>query len=174
VPFISRVRDRLRGVDPLPQGVDLTLVRGERVLTWGTSDGDRFVVATNLALYVTDATGVPVERHGWQDIDHAAWGPDGGLMVDTVDGERAVYRLHDPRGVPAAVRELVNASVVISERHPLFEGADRGVRVVARRDPASGRLIWSAVLDDGIDGEDPAVRDRAREITSGVRRRVGG
>lgn len=171
---MSGVLDRLRGVDPLPEGVILDVVRGERVLTWGRADGDLVIVATNLALYVIDGTGSDVERHGWHDIDRAVWGADASLTVDTVDGARVVHRLREPRGLPAAVRERVNASVVVSERHRLFEGDERGVRVVARRDPATGRLIWSAVLDEGIDGDDPTVRDRARAITTAVRRRVGG
>ena len=173
VPF-STLLDRLRGVDPLPDGVVLPLGRGDRVLTWGRVDDDRYAVATNLALYVTAPTPDEVERYNWHDIDRAVWSADGSLTVDTVAGERVVLRLREPRGVPAAVRERVNASVVVSERHRLAADDDRGLRVVARRDPGTGRLVWSAVLDDGLDGDDPAIRERAREITTAVRRRIGG
>jgi len=173
-PFIRNFVHRLRGVDPLPDGVELSLDRGERVLTWGRVDDDRYVVATNLALYVTDGTSNAVVRHGWHEVDHAVWAADCTLTVDTVDGNRDVHHLRDPRGIPAAVRERVNASVVVSERHRLFDTGDRGVRVVARRDTGTGRLVWAAVLDEDVDGEDPAVLERARIITTAVRRRVGG
>ena len=97
---------------------------------------------------------------------------NGSLRVEGTDGTVRTYAFADPRGVPAAVRDLVTASVVISERHKLDERGS--VRVVARRDTTTGRLVWSAVLDPTLDVDDPLVRESAEQLMLAVRRRVGG
>ena len=170
---MSRVRNlliRVRGGEPLPDRVVLPVEKRERVLTWGRVGGGGIAAATDFGLRVRPGDGDPV-LHRWHEIARATWA-DGRLDVEGTDGASASYRLTEPRGVPAAVREHVTASVVVSERHMV--GPEAGLRIVARRDLSSGALQWSAVLDAQLDPDDAEVRARAEAILDAVRRRHGG
>jgi hypothetical protein len=171
--WVSRLRNffiRVRGGEPLPPGVSFDLQRGERVLTWGRVAGGGIAAATDFALRVTATDTTPPGMHRWHEIVRATW-VDGYLTVDGVEGSQVRYRLTEPRGVPPAVREHINATVVTSEHHDI-EG--HGLRVVARRDLSTGRLIWSTVFDDPVDENDPHLADQANPLLGSVRRRLGG
>ena len=161
---------RLRGGEPLPEGVTLPLAARERVLTWGRLDDGGYAAATDHGLRVSGDAQPAIHR--WHEIEHARWTDDAVLDVEPVDGAPVRYRFVEPRGVPAAVREQVTLSVPVSERHRLDE--THGVRIVARRNPADGKVTWSALLDPGVDADDPLVRERAEAILVAVRRRAGG
>jgi hypothetical protein len=160
---------RLRGGEPLPDDADVSLGRNERVLTYGRLADGRYAAATEFGLRIG---GAPPVFHPWHEVDHARWTDDGTLDLEPLDGAPVRYRFADPRGVPAAVREQVTLSVAISERHPI--DGPYGARIVARRDAATGRVIWSAIVDAELDANDPAVRERAEQILHAVRRRAGG
>ena len=85
-----------------------------------------------------------------------------------MDRSATSYRLTEPRGVPAAVREHVNATVILSERHAI--GA-AGVRVVARRNLRTGVLTWATVFDDPNVNADGELQDQADALLAAVRRR---
>jgi hypothetical protein len=144
----------------------LAFVPGERVLTFTETGDDGHVVATNLALFLSDGTRVPYE-----EIDRASW-DDEGLRVVTVDGARHFERIPEPRMVPETVRERVNATIVVNKRVSL-EGRGGGVRLVARRPPGGEVLGWTLVFDDGLDPEDPGLRAQAEQALEGVRRSMG-
>ncbi|WP_113704948.1 hypothetical protein [Nonomuraea lactucae] len=150
----------------LPAGVRKSLIteRGERVLTFSASDGG-YVVATNLALFLSDGTRVPYET-----IDKATWDEEG-LRLITTDGERRRERLPEPRLLPETVRERVNATIVVN-KHVTLPGRG-GVRLVARRRPGGEMLGWTLVFDDGLDPEDPGLRALAEQALEGVRRSMG-
>ncbi|MEU8251178.1 hypothetical protein [Nonomuraea sp. NPDC048916] len=150
----------------LPSEVRKTLATepGERVLTFAGSDGG-YVVATNLALFLSDGTRVPYET-----IDRASWDEDG-LRVVTTGGERRHERVGEPRLLPETVRERVNATIVVNKRVEL--PGRGGVRLVARRRPGGEVLGWTLVFDDGLDPDDPGLRAQAEQALEGVRRSMG-
>lgn len=142
----------------------LQLERGERVLTFAASE-DGHVVATNLALHLSDGTRVPYET-----IDKASWDEDG-VRVLTVDGRRHAERIAEPHMLPETVRERVNSTIVVN-KHVSLPGRG-GVRLVARRPPGGEVAGWTFVFDDGLDPEDPGLRAQAEQVLEGVRRSMG-
>ncbi|NUR85264.1 MAG: hypothetical protein HOY71_14360 [Nonomuraea sp.] len=150
----------------LPSDVrkSLAFEPGERVLTFAES-GERYVVATNLALYLGDGTRLPYE-----DIDRAGW-DEQGLTVRTNGGDNHREELSAPRMLPETIRERVNATIVVNKR---VELAGRGgVRLVARRTPGGDVLGWTLVFDEGLDADDPGLRAQAEQALEGVRRSMG-
>ncbi|SDH01089.1 hypothetical protein [Nonomuraea jiangxiensis] len=137
---------------------------GERVLTFAQSDVGH-VVATNLALHLSDGTRVPYE-----EVDRASWDEEG-LRVRTMDGTRHFERIAEPRMLPETVRERVNATIVVN-KHVSLPGRG-GVRLVARRRPAGELLGWTFVFDEGLDPTDPGLRAQAEQALEGVRRSMG-
>ncbi|MEU1389699.1 MULTISPECIES: hypothetical protein [unclassified Nonomuraea] len=137
---------------------------GERVLTF-TETGDGHLVATNLALFLSDGTRLPYE-----EIDKASW-DDEGLRVVTTAGARHFERVAEPRMVPETVRERVNSTIVVN-KHVSLPGRG-GVRLVARRPPGGEVLGWTLVFDEGLDPADPGLRAQAEQALEGVRRSMG-
>ncbi|MGN9837843.1 hypothetical protein ACTMTI_06965 [Nonomuraea sp. H19] len=137
---------------------------GERVLTFAASD-EGHVVATNLALFLSDGKRVPYE-----EIDKAAWDEDG-LRVLAVDGTWHFERIPEPRLLPETIRERVNSTIVVN-KHVSLPGRG-GVRLVARRRPGGEVLGWTLVFDDGLDPEDPGLRAQAEQALEGLRRSMG-
>jgi hypothetical protein len=138
---------------------------GERVLTFAPGAVAGYVVATNLALHLTDGTRVPYER-----IDKATW-DEQGVRVLTTDGTSHIEHVSEPRLVPETLRERVNATIVVN-KHVDLPGRG-GVRLVLRRRPGGEMLGWTMVFDDGLDPEDPGVRAQAEQALEGVRRSMG-
>lgn len=147
----------------------------ERVIAWGIGDarepGSSFVVATGEALY-DQRTGA---RFPWQDVIKGTWEqPDFQLTVASANGAiRTSVRLDDPRDVPAAVRDRVTDTVVVSQYLDLGEGA--GAQFVARRDPDGdlAGIRWSVVFDAGLDPSDASLRARADEALANLRGSLG-
>ncbi|SEL72005.1 hypothetical protein [Nonomuraea pusilla] len=137
---------------------------GERVLTFASSGGGH-VVATTLALYLSDGTRVPYE-----EVDKASWDEDG-LSLSTMDGARHTERIAEPRMLPETLRERVNATIVVN-KHVNLPGRG-GVRLVARRRPGGEVLGWTLVFDEGLDARDPGLRAQAEQALEGVRRSMG-
>ncbi|MEV0149162.1 MULTISPECIES: hypothetical protein [unclassified Nonomuraea] len=150
----------------LPSDVrkSLATVPGERVLTFAGSDGG-YVVATDLALFLSDGTRVPYET-----VDKAAWDEEG-LRVLTTDGRWHQERISEPRLLPETVRERVNSTIIVN-KHVALPGRG-GVRLVARRRPGGDMLGWTLVFDDGLDPTDPGLRAQAEQALEGVRRSMG-
>ncbi|MGW0807411.1 hypothetical protein [Nonomuraea sp. NPDC002799] len=142
----------------------LAMEPGERVLTFARA-ADGHVVATNLALHLSDGTRLPFEQ-----IDRAAW-DDEGVRVVTMDGARHFERVTEPRMLPETVRERVNSTIVVN-KHVDLPGRG-GVRLVARRRPGGEVLGWTFVFDDGLDPEDPGLRAQAEQALEGIRRSMG-
>jgi len=137
---------------------------GERVLTFAGAENGH-VVATNLALHLSDGTRVPYE-----EIDKASWDEDG-VRVLTTDGRWHIERIAEPRMLPETVRERVNSTIVVN-KHVSLPGRG-GVRLVARRPPGGEVLGWTFVFDDGLDPDDPGLRAQAEQVLEGVRRSMG-
>lgn len=142
----------------------LDMEPGERVLTFAAA-GDGYVVITDLALLLPDGVRLPYEL-----IDKATWGDDG-LRITTTEGERHQASVAEPRSVPEALRERVNATIVVN-KHVTLPGKG-GVRLVARRKPGGDVLGWTFVYDAGLDPEDPGLRAQAEQALEGIRRSMG-
>lgn len=109
---------------------------------------------------------------GWEQIERATWDGDENVLdvyEVAMSGSRPRLRrvaITERGRLVEVVREQVTASVVIS-RHVPIRGR-QGVRVTGRRMP-DGDLSWRAVLDHGIDPNDPATRTQINEAVAWVR-----
>lgn len=147
----------------------------ERVIAWGTGDRDQrdgsFVVATDQALYEQRTS----TRVGWQQVMKGTWEqPDLILDFHADSGPRRIrIRLDEPRDLPAAVRDRVTDTVVISEYRELLE--DAGAHFVARRSPGGGvdQIQWSVVFDSGLDPSDASLRSQADAVLDELRSSLG-
>ena len=147
----------------------------ERVIAFGIGDADdserTHVVATDEALY-EQRSGTRIR---WQDVIKGTWErPE--FVIDFQGGgapRRLRIRLDDPRDIPAAVRDRVTDTVVISEYRELGDGA--GAHFVARRAPGGGmdQIFWSVVFDAGLDPSDANLRSRADEVLADLRSSLG-
>lgn len=147
----------------------------ERIIAWGLGDLDlpeaTLAVATDQALYEqrTDS------RIPWAKVVKGTWEqPD--FVVDFHSGQgvqRIRIELADPRDFPAAVRDRVTDTVVISEYRDLTDRA--GAHFVARRSPGGGldEITWSVVFDAGLDPTDPALRLQADHVLDELRSSLG-
>jgi hypothetical protein len=136
-----------------PADVLAALPKGERVLSWASSESGEVVLVTSRGLWWPDADGPRLI--GWEHIDKAVW-RDGRLTViqaDVVDDVLLVDRapqsielsLH--RDLPATVRKRVESNVVRSELRSLGGGL---ARFVARRIPGRDGVVWWVRLEGGL------------------------
>ena len=149
----------------------------ERIIAWGigTSSPEEptYVVATDEALY--DQRGSA--RYPWADVIKGTWQePQFVLTLDSGPGTgpaQVAIRVDDPRDLPAAVRDRVTDTVVVSEYVDL--GEEAGAQLVARRDPGAGLegIRWSIVFDSGLDPSDPDLRARADRALADLRASLG-
>ena len=145
---------------------------GEKVLAWThTTDGEG-LAGTREALYLAGT------RLAWEDIEAADWDRDTELFRVVEVGRWGEPRVEhqvaisEPRRLLELVRERVTASVLLV-RHVPIDGR-RGVRVIARRPPSGNRgLRWVYEYDEGIDPDDPDVRERAEAALAEARADVG-
>ena len=143
----------------LPRGTHVLAAAGDRDGTWLLGTRDHLVVVPEAAGPVL----IP-----WEQVESAEWRRDDDrLMVSEVGdpgGTRRVreYVIDDPGQLLAFVRERVTASVVLQRRVVVRDR--RGLSVVARRAPnGTGDLTWSYELDEGLDPDDPEVRELAEQ-----------
>lgn len=150
--------------------------RGEKVVAWGCGPGAdvtqaTYVLATDRALYVE----VGHERFPWSSISKASWDEPMFDVVVLDDAGRPSRLLHlrvdDARDLPPAVHDRVTASVVVTERVDLGDGAK--ALLVARRGSDDGEIRWSVVFDAGLDSRDPALRASADAALAQLRGSLG-
>lgn len=142
----------------------LDLHDGERPLAWGSGRADRWLVGTQSALHVETSDGW--RRLGWEHIERAEWNHDSDtLAIIEVAGwglpeRRTEFALVDPGQLLELLRERVTKSVVLTV-YAAVHGR-RGLSVVGRRSPTGqGEILWSYVLAQGLDPEDPLVAEVA-------------
>ncbi|WP_345629370.1 hypothetical protein [Rugosimonospora acidiphila] len=152
------------------------LERDERVLAWAEVGDNAALVATNRGLWLPLT---PPARLGWHEIHKATWsGEKLEVTAARVAGEGPGYEivedlpsvefpLAQPGQLPAEVRARVTRSVGPSTHHPLPDGG--GARVVARRVPGRNGLYWTVRYDDGVDPDDPAVREVTEQLVAQAR-----
>ncbi len=156
--------------DALPEQVRAGLVRGERVLASALDNAGAAVVATDRALWLPADAGW--RRLGWESVDWAGWDADEALLTVVESGSATRHHVRvQPAALVDVVRERVNA-VIVWAHHAALSGR-RGVRVVGRRSPGGQQILWSAVLDRGLDIADPEVRARVDAEVAAARAEVG-
>lgn len=145
------------------------------MISWGVGDktdpDGSLIVATDVALYEQRSW----RRIEWQQVTKGTWEqPE--FVIDFDDegvARRLRIRVDDARDIPAAVRDRVTDTVVVSEYRTL-EG-DRGAFFVARRSPDGdvGDIRWSVVFDEGLDPGSTATRERADAELEQIRASLG-
>lgn len=154
----------------------LGVLPGEKVVAWGSAQGEgdaeaTYVLATDRALYVeVEALRVP-----WSSVRKATWDEpvlDVVIVGEGGGGSRQLrLRVDESRDLPAAVHDRVTASVVISERVDLGNGAK--ALFVARRGSDDGEIRWSVVFDAGLDPRNPRLREAADAALAQLRGSLG-
>jgi len=167
IPVGGRRRERV------PAGV----APGERVLAWCRDDDGTVLAGSRDAFHVVPQDG-PTVRIAWEDVEAADWDDDTEVLrVSEVGrwGERRPehsFSVGEPGRLVELVRERVTASVVL-QRHVPVTGR-RGLRVIARRAPRGDQpLRWVYEYDEGVDPDDPQVRELARRALAEARDEVG-
>lgn len=146
----------------------------ERVLAWG-SGPEGYVAATDAALRVEVPSSNSVETLGWDVITKATW--EEPVLIVTLEagvgrpGRTLRLRVDESGDLPAAIRDRVTASVVVSEVVAIGEGAT--ARMVARRATDDAEIRWSVVFEAGADANDPALQERARRALAELRASLG-
>ena len=157
----------------LPAGVTtrMGIDPREKIVSWGShgaAGGEKYLVATDRALYLNEAG----ERLAWDRITKATWDePILELVVAGPPTRRLRLTVDRSGDLPAAVRDRVTASVVVSERLDL--GGGQGATAVARRSSEDGSIRWSVVFDRGLDPSDPTLREAADSALSDLRDSLG-
>jgi hypothetical protein len=154
----------------------VSLGPAERVLAAARAGDGRWVVGTDRQLYLPDQAGESYDVLAWERIDAATWEKDDDRLVvnllplDGMAARRLAVSLPEPGRLPELVRERVMATIVLNEHVPLV--GRRGARVVGRRPPAGGSVLWTVVFDRGVAGDDPDVRAaldaRVAELQAGL------
>lgn len=157
--------------------------RGEKLLAEAAAT-QGYVGGSRDALYVVRGLGgggfdlAETLRIPWEEVEAADWDAETSTLRVTEVGswgeERPehVFTLPEPGRLLELVRERVTASIVL-QRHVAIRGR-KGLRVVARRPPYGDREIsWIYEYDEGVDPDDPAVRQAAEEALAAARDEVG-
>ena len=162
----------------LPDGVRHAL-RGDKPLAWAADDVGGWVVGTRDRIFLVGGESglFTVEDWPWEVVHRADWDKETStLTVEPVQEYAAPVVRHErvlpePGDLLALVRERVTATVVVSQRVPLTRS--KGFRVIGRRPPTGGDVVWAFELDAGVDPHDPAVREATERALAEARASVG-
>ena len=145
---------------------------GEKVLAGAVAEDGTVAVGTRDAIYVGG------HRVPWETVEKADWSQDDATLTVVEVGSwgerRPVHTIaiDEPGLFLQLVRERVTASVVL-QRHVPVAGS-LGVRVIARRAPRGDQPVrWLFEYDEGVDPDDPAVREAADAALAAARAEVG-
>lgn len=164
--------------DPgLPDAVRsaVPLRAGDRIIAWAhDTQSDQHVVASTHQLSAIGPGDTLLWQRPWHEVDSGTWDGDSGLLTITwVDGRRpAQWLLRDPSRIQEALRERVQASVVLADEFRVMDGRRR-VRVVIRHDLATDELIEQILLGKGVDLKDPDIMREATARLARLRSEVG-
>ncbi|MEV5963635.1 hypothetical protein AB0L70_17830 [Kribbella sp. NPDC051952] len=142
------------------------------------ADGN-WVAGARAAVYLPTDAPDAVRRVGWEKIERAGWDSEGSVLTifETSDFGTPMrtteLKLDDPGRFGQLLRERVDASIVVQRHVPL--AGKRGVRIVARRNPAGtdDPVTWNFVLDKGLEPGQPGVLDAAEAALKQVRDEFG-
>jgi hypothetical protein len=169
--FAARVSGWLRGVTGRPirwsptsaaKAAGAPIGQAEWVLAIDRGLAGSMVVATGAAVYCQDVGehGRTWSRLGWEDVDKVGWDDRRRVLALTGVGPGRVWRkaLALPSGTALAelARERVTATLLASTVVRL--GDQACARVTARRQPGSGNVLWTVVLNGQQDTGDPVIK----------------
>ena len=130
------------------------------------------IAGTRDAIYL-DGVRLP-----WEEVEAADWDRESDrFRVSEVGtwGEprrQHVFMIKEPGRLLELVRERVTASVVLQWHVTVTDR--RGLRVIARRPPRGDRPVrWLYEYDEGVDPDDPAVREVAEAALRDAQAEVG-
>jgi hypothetical protein len=153
----------------------IAVAAGERVLASCESVDGVVLAGTRDAFYIGSE---PMTRVPWERVEAADWDRDDSVfrlsLVGSWGEEKVAhsYGLAEPGRLLELVRERVTASIVLQRHVPLT--GRRGVRVIGRRPPRGrGEIEWFFEYDEGVDPEDPAVREASVAALAAARADVG-
>jgi hypothetical protein len=138
----------------LPDDVRALVPSGDRLLAWCDSEPEGRLLATTCRLIAppaaVDVSWVEVLAAAWDDpiLEVTLWRPSAPANV--------ALRLRNGGVLPQVVRERIMQSLLV-QQHVRLVG-NLGVRLLARRDPATDETFWQRVFDVGIDPQDPEIR----------------
>lgn len=165
---------RRRAALPLNTRAAVPLEGAEQVLAWARDEQTGgHVVATTHHLVLVGADDTLVWRRPWHEAESGTWQGESSLLtVVWVDGGTpAQWRLTEPSLLQQALRERLQASVVLADE---FRTAGRRtVRVVIRQDLATGALLEQTIGGRGADLSDPQVAREAAQRMARLRSEVG-
>jgi len=171
VRFLPQRRDVVRLPDDVRAALD-----GDRPLAFAADDDGGWVVGTRDRLHLVDASGV-AQAWGWEVVHRADWDKETAeLSVEPVQDYAApvvrhVRRLPEPGDLVPLVRERVTATVVVQQRIQVT--GKKGFRVIGRRPPTGGEVVWAFELDAGLDPDDPAVQEATTRALAEAQASVG-
>jgi hypothetical protein len=173
---VRLLRRRSRSRPPSEVERALPLLPGEVMLAAASDRGGRWYVGTARALLLPE--GESWRRLPWEAVERAHWDRDSErlIVVETADfGEpEPTYaaKLGDPARLLQLIRERVTASIVVKLFEPVR--GKRGITVSGRRSPHSDEeLVWSVLVDPGLDERSEQVRTAAARALAAARAEVG-
>lgn len=151
----------------------------EAVLAAVELTNGRWVAGTRAAVYLPSDAADADRRVGWEKIERANWDSEASVLhvYETTDFGTPLrateLKVEDPGRFGQLLRERVDASIVVQRHVPL--SGKRGVRIVARRNPAAtdAAVTWNFVLDKGLEPIQPGVVDAAEAALRQVRDEFG-
>jgi hypothetical protein len=168
---------RRAGRPPATALAELHLVPGERLLAWALDQDGQWHVGSDRALHLAEATGY--RKLGWEEIERAEWLGDASTLavVEAADWGQQERRheitIAEPGELVDLLRERVTRSVLTTAYAKVRRRA--GVSVVARRSPVGeGPVLWSYVLAEGLDPDDPEVIDVTQRLRQEAEAELAG
>ena len=155
----------------------LTLERGERPLAWASDRDGQWYVGTDRALHLADGDGF--RRLAWEQVERADWQRDASILAVIevaawgAPEPRTEIGVDDPGSLLELLRERVTKSVVATIYARVRGRA--GLSVIGRRSPVgNGPIVWSYLLAEGLDPDDPEVADVAERTLREAERELAG
>ena len=167
------VRLARRGKTAQAKSAGIPIGPGERVLILDRGPAGALTAATAAAVYTSDRRGWC--RLGWEEVTRAGWDDRRCLLVLTGAGPGGMWRrevaLDGRSRLAELARERVSATLLASA---VVRQSGRACAVVmARRQPASGKVIWVTFLRHASDAEEQAIRANAAAVIADLRAQNG-
>jgi len=150
---------------------------GERVLTLDLGLASALAAATTAAVYFGGERepGRTWWRVGWEEVTGVGWDNRRSVLTFTGAGPGGMWRrevaLDGRSRLAELARERVSATLLASA---VVRQSGRACAVVmARRQPASGKVIWVTFLRHASDAEEQAIRANAAAVIADLRAQNG-
>ena len=149
----------------------------ERVLATDHDLNGSLVAVTRAALYhqARGAPGRAWSRLGWEDVDAVLWDDRHHVLALTGVRPGGMWRkelvLASSTPLAELARERLTSTQLASTAVRL--GDQVCARVTARRQPGSGKVMWTVVVNGAAGISDPAVRARVKAVIADLQSQAG-